>query len=103
MEAEIVVLHIAGTTFGHVFKHLVELQPRRMVGNDVVRLLSHCCRHDSWEQKLAQALEDMAEVVRYVKNHNLGFMIPYSLGGEGKNYVPDFIACIDDGHGPETC
>ena len=55
---------------------------------------------DSWEQKLAQTLEDMDEVVRYVKNHNLGFTIPYSLGGEGKNYVPDFIACIDDGHGP---
>ncbi len=56
---------------------------------------------DSWEQKLAQALEEMDEVVRYVKNHNLGFMIPYSLGGEGKNYVPDFIACINDGHGSD--
>jgi len=56
---------------------------------------------DSWEQKLAQTLEDMDEVVRYVKNHNLGFMIPYSLNGEARNYVPDFIACIDDGHGPD--
>jgi type III restriction enzyme len=56
---------------------------------------------DSWEQKLAQTLEDMDEVVRYVKNHNLGFTIPYSLNGEAKNYVPDFIACIDDGHGPD--
>jgi len=55
---------------------------------------------DSWEQKLAQTLEDMDEVVRYVKNHNLGFTIPYSFGGEAKNYVPDFIACLDDGHGP---
>jgi len=54
---------------------------------------------DSWEQKLAQTLEDMAEVVRYVKNHNLGFNIPYILGGQEKNYIPDFIACIDDGHG----
>jgi type III restriction enzyme len=55
---------------------------------------------DSWEQKLAQTLEDMGEVVRYAKNHNLGFTIPYTLGGEGHNYIPDFIACIDDGHGP---
>jgi len=54
---------------------------------------------DSWEQKLAQTLEDMDEIVRYVKNHNLGFNIPYILGGEEKNYIPDFIACIDDGHG----
>ncbi len=54
---------------------------------------------DSWEQKLAQSLEDMPEVIRYVKNHNLGFTIPYTMGGKEKNYVPDFIACIDDGRG----
>ena len=56
---------------------------------------------DSWEQKMAEALEDMPEVVRYVKNHNLGFTIPYTLNGEEKHYIPDFIACIDDGHGPD--
>ena len=56
---------------------------------------------DSWEQKLAQTLEEMDEVIRYVKNHNLGFTIPYSLNGEARNYVPDFIACVDDGHGPD--
>ncbi len=55
----------------------------------------------SWEQKMAQALEDMGEVRRYVKNHNLGFTIPYTLNGEEKNYIPDFIACIDDGHGDD--
>ena len=56
---------------------------------------------DSWEQKMAQTLEDMPEVIRYVKNHNLSFTIPYTLNGEEKNYIPDFIACIDDGHGPD--
>ena len=56
---------------------------------------------DSWEQKMAEALEDMPEVIRYVKNHNLGFTIPYTLNGEEKNYIPDFVACIDDGHGTE--
>lgn len=56
---------------------------------------------DSWEQKMAEALEDMPEVIRYVKNHNLGFTIPYTLNGEEKNYIPDFIACIEDGHGAE--
>ena len=55
----------------------------------------------SWEQKLAQALEEMPEVVRYVKNHNLGFTIPYTLNGEEHQYTPDFIACVDDGHGPD--
>ena len=55
---------------------------------------------DSWEQKMAEALENMPEVIRYVKNHNLSFTLPYTLNGEEKNYIPDFIACIDDGHGP---
>ena len=53
----------------------------------------------SWEQKMAQTLEDMDEVVRYVKNQNLNFAIPYTLNGEEKNYIPDFIACIEDGRG----
>ena len=38
-------------------------------------------------------------MVRYVKNHNLGFGIPYTLNGEERNYIPDFIACVDDGRG----
>jgi type III restriction enzyme len=48
----------------------------------------------SWEQKMAQALEDMPEVARYVKNQGLGFTIPYTLNGEQKQYYPDFIAQI---------
>ncbi|MDI6816678.1 MAG: DEAD/DEAH box helicase family protein [Actinomycetota bacterium] len=56
---------------------------------------------DSWEQKMAEALEDMPEVIRYIKNHNLGFTIPYTLNGAEKDYIPDFITCIDDGHGPD--
>ena len=46
----------------------------------------------SWEQKMAQALEEMPEVVRYVKNQSLGFTIPYTLNGEEKQYYPDFVA-----------
>ena len=46
----------------------------------------------SWEQKMAQTLEDMDEVLCYVKNDHLGFLIPYTTGGDQRNYVPDFIA-----------
>jgi type III restriction enzyme len=56
---------------------------------------------DSWEQKMAQSLEETPEVIRYVKNHNLGFTIPYTLNGEERNYIPDFIACIEDGQGSD--
>jgi type III restriction enzyme len=53
----------------------------------------------SWEQKMAQALEDMPEVLCYVKNQNLGFTIPYTLGGEERGYIPDFIVRLNDRHG----
>jgi len=56
---------------------------------------------DSWEQKMAEVLEAMPEVIRYVKNHNLNFTIPYTLNGEERNYIPDFIACIEDGRGQD--
>jgi type III restriction enzyme len=51
---------------------------------------------DSWEQKMAHTLENMDEVISYVKNHNLGFSIPYCLNGEEKNYYPDFIVHFRD-------
>ena len=56
---------------------------------------------ESWEQKLAQSLEDMEEVHSYVKNHNIGFIIPYTFNGQEKSYYPDFVARINDGHGPD--
>lgn len=46
---------------------------------------------DVWEQKMAQALEEMDEVHAYVKNHNVGFTIPYSIDGLERRYYPDFI------------
>jgi len=52
---------------------------------------------NSWEQKMAQVLEDLPEVVCYVKNQGLGFTIPYSLSGQQKNYTPDFIVRLKDG------
>ena len=55
----------------------------------------------SWEQKMAQALEDMKEVFAYVKNHNLGFSIPYTINGQEKNYIPDFLIRLDDGGGED--
>ena len=42
---------------------------------------------ESWEQKMAQVLEDMVEVVAYVKNQGLGFTIPYTIDGEQRQYV----------------
>ncbi len=63
--------------------------------------ISHVvCDTESWEQKMAQVLEDMPEVIAYVKNHNLGFLIPYTTSGDQRHYVPDFLVRLDDGRGP---
>jgi len=59
---------------------------------------------ESWEQKMAQALEELGNegvLISYVKNQQLGFYIPYTLAGDEHNYMPDFIAKIDDGRGKE--
>jgi type III restriction enzyme len=55
----------------------------------------------SWEQKMAQALEEMLEVLAYVKNDHLGFLIPYTVSGDQRNYMPDFLVRVDDGHGKD--
>ena len=58
------------------------------------------CDTGSWEQKVAQSLEELDEVEAYVKNDRQpGFSIPYTVDGEKHDYFPDFIARIDDGHG----
>jgi type III restriction enzyme len=65
--------------------------------------ISHVvCDTESWEQKMASALEEMDEIACYVKNHNLGFLIPYTINGDQRNYIPDFLVRLDDGHGREN-
>ena len=50
---------------------------------------------------MAQALEELPEVKRYVKNQGLGFTIPYTFMGREGEYIPDFLAQVDDGHGED--
>ena len=56
--------------------------------------VSHVVIDSGWEAKMAQSLEDMDEVVCYVKNQGMSFNIPYTLNGEEKNYLPDFIVRV---------
>lgn len=48
----------------------------------------------SWEQIASKTLEEIDDVVCYVKNHFLGFRIPYMTGVEEHPYIPDFIARV---------
>ncbi|MEH6718869.1 MAG: DEAD/DEAH box helicase family protein [Aurantimonas endophytica] len=54
-----------------------------------------------WEGEFCRVADKHPHVIAWVKNHNLGFEVPYSAGGEVRRYRPDFILRIDDGRGPE--
>ncbi|MGN6562679.1 MAG: BPTD_3080 family restriction endonuclease [Thermomicrobiales bacterium] len=53
----------------------------------------------SWEQKLAQVLEDLDPVTSYAKNQGLGFTIPYVYEGQERQYTPDFLVRARNGQG----
>jgi len=54
-----------------------------------------------WEAEFCRVAESHPRVLAYVKNHNLGFEVPYRYGSETRTYRPDFIVLVDDGRGPQ--
>jgi type III restriction enzyme len=52
-----------------------------------------------WEAEFCRIAEQHPRVRAYVKNHNLGFDVPYRCGSESRIYRPDFIVMVEDGHG----
>lgn len=51
-----------------------------------------------WEAEFCRCLEKQHNhVLAYVKNHGLGFEVPYRFNGENRVYRPDFIVKIDMG------
>ena len=51
-----------------------------------------------WEGEFCRLLESHPKVTSYVKNHNLGFEVPYTSSGRTHAYFPDFIVRVDDGN-----
>ncbi len=54
-----------------------------------------------WEAEFCRVAEAHPRVVSYVKNHSLGFEVPYRYGSDMRAYRPDFIVLVDDGRGPD--
>lgn len=54
-----------------------------------------------WEAEFCRVAESHPKVSAYVKNHNLGFEVPYRYGSENRKYRPDFIVLVDDGNGAD--
>ena len=54
----------------------------------------------SWEAEFCRIADSHPKVIKYVKNHSLGFDVPYRFKTEQRKYRPDFIVAVDDGRGP---
>ena len=54
-----------------------------------------------WETEFCRVVESHPRVRAYVKNHSLGFEVPYRHGSETHQYRPDFIVLVEDGHGAD--
>ena len=52
-----------------------------------------------WEGVCAKTLEEIEDVVSYVKNDFMGFVIPYVKNGEDKKYYTDFLAKVKKSNG----
>jgi len=52
-----------------------------------------------WEAEFCRVMEAHPRVRAYVKNHSLGFDVPYRYGSQPRIYRPDFIVRVEDGHG----
>ncbi|MBD3386425.1 restriction endonuclease [candidate division KSB1 bacterium] len=49
-----------------------------------------------WEAEFCRVVESHPRVRAYVKNHALGFEVPYRFGSQMRTYLPDFIVLLDD-------
>ena len=56
----------------------------------------------NWEAEFCRVLEKHPRVLAYVKNHGLGFEVPYRMGSSARHYRPDFIVLVDDGRTTEN-
>jgi len=53
--------------------------------------LDHAVCDSEWEAEFCRIVEAHPRTLAYVKNHRLGFEVPYCFGGVEHRYVPDFI------------
>lgn len=53
--------------------------------------INYVVMDSDWEGIAAKTLEELPEVICYVKNQFLGFAIPYVKDGKDRNYFTDFI------------
>ena len=63
--------------------------------------INYAVLDSDWEAEFCRVADRHPRVLAWVKNHNLGFEVPYMAGGEARRYRPDFILRLDDGKGAD--
>jgi type III restriction enzyme len=63
--------------------------------------LNYAVLDSEWEGEFCRVAEAHPRVHAYVKNHGLGFEVPYRCGSVARHYRPDFIVRVEDGHGED--
>lgn len=61
--------------------------------------LNYALLDSNWEGEFCRVLDSHPKVIRWVKNHNLGFEVPYTVGSSRHMYIPDFLVDLDYGLG----
>ena len=56
-----------------------------------------------WEAEFCRMIESHPQARAYVKNQGLDFTVPYRDGPIARDYLPDFIVLVNDGHGEDDC
>ncbi len=92
--------HINSTEFIRpVFNYYNKFNSTKYVNGNTVKEVfltvkshvNYVVMDSDWEAVCAKTLEELPQVVSYVKNQFLGFAIPYTKDGKDRNYFPDFI------------
>lgn len=63
--------------------------------------INYCVLDSDWEGEFCRVVEKHPKVLAYVKNHAMGFEVPYNFMGEVRRYRPDFIVKVNDGNGAD--
>ena len=80
------VLDTAGIDFETTLEHI------GVVNNSE---LSHAACHSDLELRTAGALDNHRQVLRWARNFQLGWTIPYFRDGVWRRYEPDFVAVLN--------
>ena len=75
--------------------------PQLIYGPTQKSPITHAHCDSNWEVQVAQHLDELPEIVRWVRNHRLNWAIPYVVDGEQHRYLPDFIAVAPLDNGTE--